>query len=135
VARLPLIDDHPVVPRPHRTENGMAVTGHTEALDAATGLVARAHTKALVEARAQPDSTWIDAACAIGAAHAQLLAAHPAAHPAAPADGAERHTCAALLEQAAHALAGIPPGQGPVSLALARAYLTDAILETAGREP
>jgi hypothetical protein len=62
----------------------MAVTDHSEALDAATGLVARAHTKALVEARAQPDSTWIDAACAIGAAHAQLLAAHPGTSPVAP---------------------------------------------------
>jgi hypothetical protein len=44
-------------------------------------------------------------------------------------------TCIVLLEAAERALDRIRPGQGPVSLALARSYLTDAILETEGREP
>jgi hypothetical protein len=52
-----------------------------------------------------------------------------------PPEGAGRHTCVSLLEEAEQSLARIPPGQGPVSLALIRAYLTDAIVETAGREP
>ena len=44
-------------------------------------------------------------------------------------------TCIALVEAAEQALEQIPPGQGPVTLALVRSYLSDAILETAGREP
>jgi hypothetical protein len=52
-----------------------------------------------------------------------------------PPEGAGRHTCVGLLEQAEQSLARIPAGEGPVSLALIRAYLTDAIVETSGREP
>ncbi len=44
-------------------------------------------------------------------------------------------TCIALLDAVEQALEQIPPGQGPVTLALVRSYLSDAILETAGREP
>ena len=59
----------------------------------------------------------------------------PHAHPGWPAEGADRDTCIALLEVAEQSLARIPAGQGPVSLALIRSYLTDAIVETTGREP
>lgn len=113
----------------------MSLAERHEPVDVAIGLLARAHRKALAQAKAQPESTWIDAACAIGAAEAQLLAAQPGAPPGLPAEGADRHTCIALLEEAEKSLARIPAGQGPVSLALIRAYLTDAIVETAGREP
>ena len=113
----------------------MSVAGHHQRVDVAIGLVSRAHRKALAEAKAQPGSTWIDAACAIGAAEAQLLATQPSALRGLPAEGADRHTCLGLLQEAEQSLARIPAGQGPVSLALIRAYLTDAIVETAGREP
>jgi len=113
----------------------MSVSEHSELVDVAIGLVSRAHLQALAEAQRQPESTWIDAVCAIGATEAQLLAARPGTLPGLPLEGAGRHTCVALLEQAEQSLARIPPGQGPVSLALIRAYLTDAIVETAGREP
>ena len=113
----------------------MSADDHAELLDVAIGLVARAHTKALAEAKTQPESTWIDAVCAIGAAEAQLLLAQPGAPRGLAADGEGRHTCIGLLQEAEQSLARIPPGQGPVSLALIRAYLTDAIVETAGREP
>jgi hypothetical protein len=113
----------------------MSVADHAELVDVAIGLVSRAHRKALAEAKAQPESTWIDAVCAIGAAEAQLLLAQPEAPRGVPAQGEGRHTCIGLLEEAEQSLARIPAGQGPVSLALIRAYLTDAIVETAGREP
>ena len=113
----------------------MSVDENTEAVDVAIGLLSRAHRKALAEAQRQPESTWIDAACAIGAAEAQLLAAQPGTLPEVPPEGAGRHTCVGLLEEAEQSLARIPAGQGPVSLALIRAYLTDAIVETSGREP
>lgn len=112
----------------------MSVAEYQESVDVAIGLVSRAHRKAMVEAKVQPGSTWIDAACAIGAAEAQLLATQPTTRPEVPADGADRNTCIGLLEEAEQSLARIPAGQGPVSLALIRAYLTDAIVETAGRE-
>ena len=112
----------------------MSVAEHYEPVDVAIGLVARAHEKALAEAKAQPESTWIDAACAIGAAEAQLLATQPSALAGLLPDVGDRHTCIGLLEEAEQSLARIPAGQGPVSLALIRAYLTDAIVETAGRE-
>ena len=113
----------------------MSVAEHSELVDVATGLVSRAHLQALAEAQRQPESTWIDAVCAIRAAEAQLLVAQPGTLPEVPAEGAARHTCLGLLQEAEQSLARIPPGDGPVSLALIRAYLTDAIVETAGREP
>ena len=113
----------------------MSVAEHSEAVHVAIGLVARAHLQALAEAHRQPESTWIDAVCAIGAAEAQLLAAQPSTIPGLPSEGVARHTCVGLLQEAEQSLARIPPGDGPVSLALIRAYLTDAIVETAGREP
>ena len=113
----------------------MSVAEHSELVDVAIGLVFRAHLQALAEAKRQPDTTWIDAVCAIGATEAQLLAAQPGTLPEVPPEGAGRHTCVSLLEEAEQSLARIPAGQGPVSLALIRAYLTDAIVETAGREP
>lgn len=113
----------------------MSADDHAELVHVAIGLVSRAHTRALAEAKAQPESTWIDAVCAIGAAEAQLLLAQPGAPRGVAADGEGRHTCIGLLEEAEQSLARIPAGQGPVSLALIRAYLTDAIVETAGREP
>jgi len=112
----------------------MSAAQHHEPVDVAIGLIYRAHRKALAESRAQPESTWIDAVCAIGAAEAQLLATQPSAPRVLPLDAADRHTCIGLLEEAEQSLARIPAGQGPVSLALIRAYLTDAIVETAGRE-
>ena len=113
----------------------MSVSEHSELVAVAIGLVSRAHLQALAEAQRQPESTWIDAVCAIGATQAQLLAAQPGTLPEVPPERAGRHTCLGLLEEAEQSLARIPPGQGPVSLALIRAYLTDAIVETAGREP
>ena len=113
----------------------MSVAEYSELVDVAIGLVSRAHLQALGEAQRQPESTWIDAVCAIGATEAQLLAAQPGTPPGLPPEGAGRHTCVGLLEEAEQSLARIPAGQGPVSLALIRAYLTDAIVETAGREP
>jgi len=113
----------------------MSVAERSELVDVAIGLVSRAHTRALAQAKAQPESTWIDAACAIGAAEAQLLATQLSAFPGLPAEGADRYTCIGLLQEAEQWLARIPAGQGPVSLALIRAYLNDAIVETAGREP
>jgi hypothetical protein len=113
----------------------MSVSEHSELVDVAIGLVSRAHLQALAEAQRKPDSTWIDAVCAIGATEAQLLAAQPGTRPEVPPEGAGRHTCVSLLEEAEQSLARIPAGQGPVSLALIGAYLTDAIVETAGREP
>jgi hypothetical protein len=112
----------------------MSVAEHSESVQAAIGLLSRAHRKALAEAKGRPESTWIDAACAIGAAEAQLLAAQPSVIPGLADEGADRDTCIALLQEAEQALARIPAGQGPVSLTLIRAYLTDAIIETAGRE-
>ena len=53
----------------------MSVAEHSESVDVAIGLLARAHRKALAEAKGQPESSWIDAACAIGAVEAQFLAA------------------------------------------------------------
>jgi hypothetical protein len=64
-----------------------------------------------------------------------LLAAQPSTPPEVPPEGAGRHTCVGLLEEAEQSLARIPAGQGPVSLALIRTYVTEAIVETAGREP
>lgn len=113
----------------------MSVAEHSEAVDVAIGLVARAHRKAFTAAREEPESTWIDAVCAIGTAQAQLLATQSTVAPNLLPEGADRHTCIALLQEAERSLARIPAGQGPVSLALIRAYLTDAIIETAGREP
>jgi hypothetical protein len=112
----------------------MSVDEHSEAVDVAIALLSRAHRKALSQAQRQPESTWIDAVCAIGAAEAQLLAAQPGTLPDVPPEGADRHTCIGLLQEAERSLALIPAGKGPVSLALIRAHLTDAILETAGRE-
>jgi len=112
----------------HRDQRRDPVAVAIELLDAA-------HRQALATARANPDSTWIDAASAIGAALGQLLAsagltvAEPESQPL-PAG-----TCVELLEAAERALEQIPPGHGPVTLALVRSYLTDAIVETAGREP
>jgi hypothetical protein len=113
----------------------MSAAEHSELVDVAIELVSRAHLQALAEAQRQPESTWIDAVCAIGATEAQLLAAQPSTLPEVPPERAGRHTCFGLLEEAEQSLARIPAGQGPVSLALIRAYLTDAIVETAGREP
>jgi len=112
----------------HRDQRRDPVAVAIELLDAA-------HRQALATARANPDSTWIDAASAIGAALGQLLAPPGLAVPELDPQRASDDTCIELLEAAEHALEEIPPGQGPVSLALARSYLTDAILETAGREP
>jgi hypothetical protein len=113
----------------------MSADDHAELVDVAIGLVSRAHTRALAEAKAQPESTWIDAVCAIGAAEAQLLLAQPGGPRGVRSEGEGRHTCIGLLQEAEQSLARIPSGQGPVSLALIRAYLTEAVIETAGREP
>ncbi len=98
-------------------------------------LLDAAHRQAMVLTRSNPDSTWIDAASAIGAALGQLLASPGLPIPEVDPQRASDDTCIELLEAAEHALEQIPPGHGPVNLALVRSYLTDAIVETAGREP
>jgi len=108
---------------------------HRDPAAVAVALLEAAHRQAMVLTRTNPDSTWIDAASAIGAALAQLLASPGLAVPELDPERASDDTCSALLEAAERALEQIPPGDGPVSLALVRSYLTDAIVETAGREP
>jgi len=49
------------------------------------------------------------------------------------AAGLPEGSCIQLLEAAEQALDQIPAGEGPVSLALVRSYLTEAIVETTGR--
>jgi hypothetical protein len=76
----------------------------------------------------------MDAPCAIGAVEAHLSAqANPLPGPAD--EGKDRDTCIGLLQEAEQSLARIPAGQGPVPLALIRAYQVGAIVETAGRGP
>ena len=109
----------------------------TETPDPVAAAVTRldvAHRRALDLAAANPDSTWIDAAVAIGAALGQLLAAADTA-AGDPTPESVSGTCLSLLEAAEESLDEIPPGQGPVGLALVRSYLADAIAETTGREP
>jgi len=101
----------------------------------AAALLEAAHRQAMVLTRTNPDSTWIDAASAIGAAQAQLLASPGFAVPELEPERASDATCIELLEAAEHVLEQIQPGDGPLSLALVRSYLSDAIVETAGREP
>jgi len=108
---------------------------HRDPAAVASALLEAAHRQAMVLTRTNPDSTWIDAASAIGAALAQLLASTGLTVPEPESQPLPAGTCSALLEAAERALEEIPPGHGPVSLALVRSYLTDAIVETAGREP
>jgi len=108
---------------------------HRDPAAVAAALLDSAHRQAMVLTRTNPDSTWIDAALAIGAALAQLLASPGLAVPELDPERASVGTCIELLEAAERALEEIPPGHGPVNLALVRSYLTDAIVETAGREP
>jgi len=112
----------------HRDQRRDPVAVAIELLDAA-------HRQAMVLTRTNPDSTWIDAASAIGAALGQLLASTGLTVPEPESQPLPAGTCVELLEAAERALEQIPPGDGPVSLALVRSYLTDAIVETAGREP
>lgn len=113
----------------------MSTLEHRDPAAVAVALLEAAHRQAMVLTRTNPDSTWIDAASAIGAALGQLLASTGLTVPEPESQPLPAGTCSALLEAAGQALEQIPPGQGPVSLALARSYLTDAIVETAGREP
>ncbi len=113
----------------------MPTLEHRDPAAVASALLDSAHRQAMVLTRTNPDSTWIDAASAIGAALAQLLASPGLAVPELDPERACDGTCVELLEAAERALEQIPPGDGPVSLALVRSYLTDAIVETAGREP
>ena len=113
----------------------MSTLEHRDPAAVAAALLDSAHRQAMVLTRTNPDSTWIDAALAIGAALAQLLASPGLAVPELDPERASVGTCIELLEAAERALEEIPPGQGPVNLALVRSYLTDAIVETAGREP
>ena len=113
----------------------MTAPEHPDPVAAALALLGAAHRRALAAARAHPDSTWIDAASAIGSAQAQLLAAPGlAAVELEAAGGPPAGSCIELLEAAERALEAIPAGDGPITLALVRSYLTDAIVETAGRE-
>lgn len=113
----------------------MSTLEHRDPAAVAVALLEAAHRQAMVLTRTNPDSTWIDAASAIGAALAQLLASPGLTVPEPESQPLPAGTCSALLEAAGQALEQIPPGDGPVSLALVRSYLTDAIVETAGREP
>lgn len=112
----------------------MSTPEHYDPVAVAIGLLDAAHRQALATAAANPDS-WIDAASAIGAALAQLLASPGLAVPEPESQPVPSGTCIALLEAAERALEQIPPGLGPVTLTLVRSYLTDAVVETAGREP
>ncbi len=112
----------------------MTATEHPEPVGVALALLGAAHRQALENARAHPDSTWIDAASAIGAAQAQLLASPGLAAVGTDTQVPTAGSCIGLLEAAEHALEQIPAGEGPVSLALVRSYLTEAIIETSGRE-
>ena len=121
----------------------MMPTDVADPLTIALGLVREARARALVAARRDPGSTWIDAYAAINRAEGHLaLAAPGAAADAAPVvDGGGRRmpaagsSCRELLDEAESVLASVTPGQGPASMVLVRAYLTDAIIEVAGREP
>ena len=112
----------------------MTAPEHPDPVAAALALLDAAHRQALAAARAHPDSTWIDAASVIGSAQAQLLAAPGVAAVEPAAEGPPAGSCIELLEAAERALEEIPAGDGPITLALVRSYLTDAIVETAGRE-
>ncbi len=112
----------------------MTATEDLEPVGLALALLGAAHRQALANAGAHPDSTWIDAASAIGAAQAQLLASPGLVDVVPDAEVPTAGGCLQLLEAAEHALEQIPAGDGPVSLALARSYLTEAIIETSGRE-
>ena len=112
----------------------MTATEHPEPVGVALALLGAAHRQALENAGAHPDSTWIDAASAIGGAQAQLLAVPGLAAVGQDAEVPTAGSCLRLLEAAEHALEKIPAGDGPVSLALVRSYLTEAITETSGRE-
>ena len=111
----------------------MTAPEHPDPVAAALALLDAAHHRALAAARAHPDSTWIDAASAIGSAQAQLLAS-PGLAAVEPAAEGPPGSCIELLEAAERALEAIPAGEGPITLALVRSYLTEAIVETAGRE-
>ncbi len=113
----------------------MSTLEHRDPAAVAAALLEAAHRQAMVLTRTNPDSTWIDAASAIGAAQAQLLASPGFAVPELEPERASDATCIELLEAAEHVLEQIQPGDGPLSLALVRSYLSDAIVETAGREP
>jgi hypothetical protein len=108
----------------------MTATEHHEPVGLALALLDAAHRQALENARAHPDSTWIDAASAIGATQAQLLAAPGRGAVGPDAEVPTAGSCLRLLEAAEHALEQIPAGDGPVNLALVRSYLTEAIIET-----
>jgi len=112
----------------------MTTTEARDPVAAAVTSLDAAHRRALDLAAANPDSTWIDAAVVIGAALGQLLTAADNVTGDAIPETLSR-TCLGLLEAAERSLGEIPPGQGPVTLALVRSYLTDAIVETTGREP
>jgi hypothetical protein len=91
----------------------MSVAEHAESVEAAIGLLARAHRKALAEAKGQPESTWIDAACAIGAAEAQLLAAQPSALPGWPTKGRAGIPASACSRRPSSHWPGSPPARDP----------------------
>jgi len=112
----------------------MTGTEHPEPVGVALALLGAAHRQALENARAHPDSTWIDTASAIGGAQAQLLASPGLAAVGTDAEAPTPGSCLRLLEAAEHALEQIPAGDGPVSLALVRSYLSEAIIETSGIE-
>ena len=112
----------------------MTAPEHPDPVAAALALLGAAHHRALAAARAHPDSTWIDAASAIGSAQAPLLASPGLAAVEPAAQRPPAGSCIELLEAAERALEEIPAGDRPITLALVRSYLTDAIFETAGRE-
>lgn len=113
----------------------MTTTEARHPVAAAVASLDAAHRRALDLAAANPDSTWIDAAVLIGAALGQLLAAADTVTGDATPPQTLSGTCLSLLVAAERFLDQIPPEEGPVTLALVRSYLTDAIVETTGREP
>ena len=105
----------------------------TEAVE----LLGAARARALAATQTDPSSTWIDAFCAIDQCLTQLSwAARDTAVDGPPSVTVTiAASCEQLLQQAERALGMVAAGEGPVSLVLVRAYLTEAINEVAGREP
>jgi hypothetical protein len=108
-----------------------------EQIASAGDLVWRARAAALYAAETDPDSTWIDAFCAIDQCLSQLsTAAWQTAVQLSftPSEPEKDRSCEQLLELAQRALAAVPAGHGPPSMPLVHAYLTEAINEARGRE-
>jgi hypothetical protein len=108
-----------------------------ERIASAGDLVGRARAAALQAAETDPDSTWIDAFCAIDQCLSQLSTAAwqtDVQLPSTPSEPDKDRSCEQLLKLARRVLAAVPAGHGPASMPLVHAHLTEAINEVRGRE-